>query len=184
MTMRFVFSLVLNDTDMLVDKRQPLCHIFNQFINNLMKGTTMKTKIALLAMILIFVTALPVNAGGKGDLQKYFSNTAAKVKATENPAEKRQILNESFQNMSNALDKVQNFWLISDNDRADLAHLKAIVQDKQDELSGINGYEKVSDSQLNNFSNYVVQSMEQADTTITISLVAALLIVILIVLLV
>jgi hypothetical protein len=58
------------------------------------------------------------------------------------------------------------------------------VQDKQDELAGINGYEKVSDSQLNNFSNYVVQSMEQADTTITISLVAALLIVILIVLLV
>jgi hypothetical protein len=74
--------------------------------------------------------------------------------------------------------------LITDNDRADLAHLKAIVQDKQDELAGINGYEKVSDSQLNNFSNYVVQSMEQADTTITISLVAALLIVILIVLIV
>jgi hypothetical protein len=158
--------------------------MFNQFINNLKKGTKMKTKIALLSIVLMFVTALPIKAGGKDNLQKYFSNTAAKVKATENPVEKRQILNASFKDMTYALDKVQNFGLLSDNDRADLARLKSIVQDKQDELEGINGYEKVSDSQLNNFSNYVVQSMEQADQTVTISLVAALLIVILIVLIV
>ena len=49
---------------------------------------------------------------------------------------------------------------------------------------GSNGYERVSDAQLNAFSDYVVQNMEQADKTITISLVTALLIVIIIILLV
>jgi hypothetical protein len=41
---------------------------------------------------------------------------------------------------------------------------------------------RVSDGQLNNFSNYVVQDMEQADQVITISVVTLLLIIILIVL--
>ncbi|MCB0287262.1 MAG: hypothetical protein KDE57_11445, partial [Calditrichaeota bacterium] len=61
---------------------------------------------------------------------------------------------------------------------------KATLQDKQDELMGNNGYERVSDAQLNAFSDYVVQDMEQADKTISISLVSALLIVIIIILLV
>lgn len=147
-----------------------------------MKGTIMKTQIAILSVFLVFVLAIPANVYGQGQLQKYFSNAANEVKATENPAEKRQILKDSFQDMSNALNKIQNSGLISDNDRADLVNLQATLQDKQDELAGINGYERVSDSQLNNFSNYVVQSMEQADQTITISLVAALLILIVLIL--
>ena len=40
----------------------------------------------------------------------------------------------------------------------------------------------MEDGQLNDFSNYVVQDMEQADQVITISVVTLLLIVILIVL--
>ena len=147
-----------------------------------MKGTTMKTQIAILSMFLMFVLAIPSNAYGQGELQKYFSDAANKVKATENPVEKRQILTDSFQDMSKAMDKIQNSGLVSDNDRTELFSLSIILQDKQDELAGVNGYERVSDSQLNNFSNYVVQSMEQADQTITISLVAALLILIVLIL--
>ena len=147
-----------------------------------MKGTTMKTQIAILSMFLMFVLAIPSNAYGQGELQKYFSDAANKVKATENPVEKRQILTDSFQDMSKAMDKIQNSGLISDNDRTELFSLSITLQDKQDELAGVNGYERVSDSQLNNFSNYVVQSMEQADQTITISLVAALLILIVLIL--
>ena len=126
----------------------------------------------------MFVLAMPANVYGQDQLQKYFSDTAVKVKATENPAEKRQILKDSFNDMSKALDKIQNSGLISDNDQTKLHQLSITLQDKQDELAGVNGYERVSDSQLNNFSNYVVQSMEQADQMITISLVAALLILI------
>ena len=142
----------------------------------------MKTLIAFGFIIMMFVLAIPVNAGGKDKLQKYFSDAALKVKATENASEKREILNESFQSMSNALSKVQNSGLISKDDRIGIERFKAALREKQNELAGINGYQRVSDEQLNNFSNYVVQDMEQAQM-ITISLVALLLIILLAVLL-
>jgi len=132
----------------------------------------------------MFVFAIPVNAGGKSELQKHFSNAANKVKATENASEKRKILDESFQSMSKTLDKVQSSGLISNEDRLSLDRFKATLQEKQYELAGINGYERVTDAQLNAFSNYVVQDMEQAAETITISVVALILIIILVVLLV
>jgi len=147
-----------------------------------MKGTIMKALIAFGFIIMMFVLAIPVNAGGKDKLQKYFNDTALKVKATENASEKREILNESFQSMSNALSKVQNSGLISKDDRIGIERFKASLQEKQNELAGINGYQRVSDEQLNNFSNYVVQDMEQAQM-VTISLVALLLIILLAVLL-
>ncbi|MCK7517272.1 MAG: hypothetical protein MZV64_05885 [Ignavibacteriales bacterium] len=125
----------------------------------------------------------PINAGGKGELQKHFSDVAKKVKATENVAEKRAILENSFKDMSKALDKVQSSFLVSKEDKDGIENLKATLKENQDELAGINGYERVPDSQLNNFSNYVVQNMEQADSTITISVVALVLIILLVVLL-
>ena len=57
-----------------------------------------------------------------------------------------------------------------------------LLYDRGDELTGSNGYERVADVQLNAFSDYVVQDMEQAAETVRISLVAALLIVIIIIL--
>jgi hypothetical protein len=151
---------------------------------NLLKGVTMKARITFISIFMMFVFTLLAYAGEKGELQKYFSNVANKVKATENASEKRKILNESFQNMSKTLDKVQSLWLISEDDRVGIERLKATLQENQDELEGSNGFERVSDAQLNAFSNYVVQDMEQADQMITISLVTLLLIIILIVLLV
>jgi Mg2+ and Co2+ transporter CorA len=147
-----------------------------------MKGITMKAIIAFISVIVMFVLVIPVNAGGKGELQKHFSDVANKVKATENAAEKRAILENSFKDMSEALDKVQGSFLVSKEDQAGIDGLKSILKENQDELSGINGYERVPDSQLNNFSNYVVQNMAQADQMITISLVAALLIILILVL--
>ena len=106
------------------------------------------------------------------------------MKAANTLSEKRAILNESFQTMSKALTMLQSSPLISKDDRAGLEHFKAALQEKQDELSGTNGYVRVADGQLNDFSNYVVQDMEQADQVITISVVTLLLIIILIVLIV
>ena len=96
--------------------------------------------------------------------------------------QKREILNKSLQTMSKALDRVESSGLISQDDRAGIDRFKATLQEKQDELTGSNGYERVADAQLNAFSDYVVQDMEQAEQTITISLVAALLIVIILIL--
>lgn len=143
----------------------------------------MKAIIAFITVIVMFVLVVPINAGGKSELQKHFSDVANKVKATENAAEKRAILENSFRDMSEALNKVQGSFLVSKEDQAGLEGLKSIIKENQDELAGINGYERVPDSQLNNFSNYVVQNMEQADSTITISVVALVLIILLVVLL-
>lgn len=142
----------------------------------------MKAITAFASVLLMFVLVIPLNAGGKGELQKHFSEVANKVKATENVAEKRAILEKSFKEMSEALSQVQNSFLISKEDKAGIDGLKSILKENRDELAGINGYERVPDSQLNNFSNYVVQNMAQADQMITISLIAAILIVILLVL--
>lgn len=143
----------------------------------------MTARIALGSVVMMFLLAFPANADGKKELQRHFSDVATKVKATEDPSEKRAILEETFQTMLTALDMVQRSQLISKEDGVALDLFKAALREKQDELAGTNGFARVPDGQLNNFSDYVVQSVEQADGTITISLVAVLLIVILLVLL-
>ena len=144
----------------------------------------MTARIAFGFIVMMSVLTLPANAGGKGELQKYFNDAANKVKATDNPSEKREILNKSFQTMSKALDLVQDSPLISKDDGVGIVCVKAALQEKQDELAGTNGYVRVSDEQLNAFSDYIVQDMEQAEVILTVSLITLLLIAILIVLLV
>ena len=147
-----------------------------------MKGNTMKAILAFVSVLIMFVFIIPSNASGNAELKQYFSKAADKVKATQNADEKREILNESFNSMSKIFDKVLSSELISESDRAGIEQYKAILLEKQNELKGSNGYDRVPDTQLNNFANFVVQDMEQADSTITISVIAAILIILLIVL--
>jgi hypothetical protein len=144
----------------------------------------MLVRTVLGALIMMCLLVQGGNAAGTGDIQKYFNDTASKVKATDDPGQKRDILNHSLQTMSSALDKVQGSALISKDDRAGINQLKVTLQEKEDELAGLNGYDRVPDQSLNAFSDYVVQDMEQATQTVTISLVALLLIIIIIILVV
>jgi hypothetical protein len=134
------------------------------------------------SIAMVCVLALPALAGGKGEIQGYFSDAAHKVKATADPVEKRRILTGSIENMSTVLGIVQSLPLISKEDMAGLDNLKTTLQEKQSELAGSQGYVRVSDENLDAFSDYIVQDMEQADQVITISVVTLLLIIILIVL--
>jgi hypothetical protein len=142
------------------------------------KGEFMSGRIAIRLTLMIFVMAFAGIAQGQDNLQKYFSDAACKVKATLDPSQKREILNGSFEKMSSALNTVQGSSLISKDDKAGIDRFKVILGEKQDELAGLNGYEAVPDVQLNAFADYVVQDMEQATQTVTISLVALLLIII------
>jgi hypothetical protein len=153
------------------------------FISIFLEETTMKARIVFGVLVMMSVLVQGGIAGGKDDIQKYFNNTACKVKATTDPAQKREILNRSFQTMSKALDRVESSGLVSQNDRAGIDRFKTTLQEKQDELKGMNGFERVADTQLNAFSDYVVQDMQQADRYISISLVTALLIIIILILL-
>lgn len=144
----------------------------------------MKTRLLMMSVILLVVVALTASAAGKGEIRKYFNTTATEVKATENPAEKRAILDRSLEKMTLALEMAQQSPMISDEDLNGIDRIKSTIREKQRELAGIDGYERVPDVQLNLFADYVVQDMEQADQIISVSLVTLLLIILIIVLLV
>jgi hypothetical protein len=132
--------------------------------------------------VMTFVMAFAGNVQAQDKLQNYLSGTASKVKATTDPLEKREILNESFEKMSKALNVVQRSPLVSKDDKATIDNIKVILAEKQNELEGLNGYERVPDVQLDAFADYVVQDMEQATQTVTISLVSLLLIILIVIL--
>lgn len=134
-------------------------------------------------VVSMFVLVHVGHAQGSGGIQKYLNEAATKVKATEDPAQKRAILDRSFQTMSSALEKVERSSLITSDDQAGIDRFKTSLQEIRDELAGVNGFERVPDTQLNAFADYSVQSLEQASKTITISIVSALLLVIILILL-
>ena len=140
-----------------------------------------RTAIRLTVMMLVM--AFAGVAHGQDKLQNYFSDAACKVKMTADPAQKREILDKSFDKMIKALNTVQGSPLVSKDDKAGIDQLKVIIKDRQDELAGRNGYERVPDAQLNAFADYTVQNMEQARETVTISVVTLLLIIIIVILL-
>jgi len=142
-----------------------------------------RTTFGLIVMMCFMMNIGYSHAGSAERIQQYFSDAAGKVKATSDPVQKRAILSASLQTMSKALDQVQSLPLLSQDDRAGMMRFKAALQEKQDELLGSNGFERVPDAQLNAFSNYVVQDMEQASKVVTFSTLSLVLIAVIVVLL-
>jgi hypothetical protein len=68
---------------------------------------------------------------------------------------------------------------VPEEDHKAIDILEAKIAERQNELNGLNGYEKVPDSQLNQFASFTLQDIEQADAVLTISLTTLLLIIIL-----
>jgi septal ring factor EnvC (AmiA/AmiB activator) len=137
-------------------------------------------KVFLIAGLLIaFAFIQQANAGDvHKELKNYFNNIAVKVKNTSDVKEKREILNNSFKKMLTAIDEVEHNPLVSKNDIQSLSSFKGQLQQRYDELNGLNGFQKVKDNDLNNFADYSVQAFEQSAQYITISIVTLLLIVI------
>jgi len=144
----------------------------------------MSIRSVYIGIVMMFVFTLPVHAGGKDQVQKYFNNVAVDVKAATDPSAKREILNTSLDKMSRALDMAEGSALLPGEAQGSVNRLRATLQEKRDELNGRNGFTAVSDVQLDNFSDYVVQDMEQAFETVHISLIALLLIIIIVILIV
>ena len=142
----------------------------------------MFTRFALRLIVVVGALGCAGVAMGQDTVHKYLSDTAQQVKATSDPVAKRAILSQSLSDMTAAITRVKDSSLTSEAADLSLDRIQATLQEKSDELAGTNGLERVPDAQLNAFSTYIVQDMEQADRTISISLVAALLIVIIIIL--
>ncbi len=115
--------------------------------------------------------------------KKSFNETVQEVHETEDVTEKRALLNESFSKMLSAIDRVESKANLSKDESAQLAAFKSEIQEKKSELNGNDGFDRVLDKDLNNFSDYSQQDMEQADRTVTIGLTAVLLIILILILL-
>jgi len=140
-----------------------------------MKARTFTGILSLMCFVVVGALAQT-----QGTIQKHFSDAATKVQAAGTAAEKRMILDRSFRTMSSALDVAERSASLTATDVKGIARLRSSLQDKQNELAGTKGFVAVPDAQLNAFSTYVVQDMEQADEMVSISLVALLLIILLV----
>jgi hypothetical protein len=139
-------------------------------------------KSALPLLVVIGVLGWAGTAMSQDKIHNYLNDTSLKVKAATSPEQKREILATNLGQLARAINTVKGAPLTTDQDRVNLSRLQATLQEKSDELIGANGFDRVPDNQLNAFSTYVVQDMEQADRTITVSLVVVLLVVIILIL--
>lgn len=143
----------------------------------------MNTRTTFVSILLLVCSIAIAQANGKEKLQQYFNDAATQAKAVSDPAEKRAILTNSIAKVTKALDVAETMSSVSETDKAGIQRFRTSLQEKQDALAGVNGAARVDDNRLNDYANYLVQDMEQADTVVTISLVTLLLIIIIIILL-
>ena len=145
----------------------------------------MKTKFYFLIIFFLtfFVSSAIASNNPKEELKKYFNDAAQKVKQTDNPVEKRLILNKTYGRVLTALDVLNNYPFLNKDEKKGIQIYKSTTQDKYDELNGLNGYKKVNDNNLDKFADYSVQSIEQANTLVISISVTTLLIIIIIILL-
>ena len=142
-----------------------------------------KIRLTIIALFTLFLTAdVFANGGEQQELKDYFSKINQKVKSTDIPVKKREILNNSFDELLKAFHSVKEMPL-SANDKKGINYFENKIQQKKYELNGTNGYQKVSDSNLNQFADYSMQQFEQSAEYITISVITLVLIIILVALL-
>ncbi len=114
--------------------------------------------------------------------KKHFNETVQQVQQTESADEKRLILNDSFTKMITALDRIESKADLTKDESAQLNSFRSDISDKQNELNGLDGFDEVLDEDLDDFSNFSQDFMEQANRTITIGATTALLILIILLL--
>lgn len=137
-------------------------------------------------LLLLTVMSAPLQAqspDAHDKLKKHINEMVMNVQEAETATEKRAVLNQSFDDLVTAFNRVSSNERVPQSDKEAIADFKNTIVDKKHELNGTNEYEKVPDAQLDEFADYVQQDIEQADRAITISLTTALLIIIILLLL-
>ena len=138
----------------------------------------------LTLLLLLFTIAAGLNAQDeRARLKEYLNDAANEVYITEDPAEKREILDDMFHDLLRAFDVAEGWPLFSEDEKGTISEFKSKVAEKHDELNGYEGYERVADKDLNAFSAYTVQDFEQSTEYVTISVIALILIIIVVALL-
>jgi hypothetical protein len=115
--------------------------------------------------------------------KKHFNETVQQVHLTDNADEKRAILNESFTKMIVSLDRIESRANLTEDESVQLNSYRNDISEKQNELNGLDGFDEIMDEDLDDFSNFSQDFIEQANRTVTIGIGTALLILIILLLL-
>ena len=143
-------------------------------------------RLLITSIILIFAVqsmAVAQSANITETFKKHFNETVQQVHDTEDADEKRLILNESFDKMIIAIDRIDSLANLSEDQIAQLHSYRLGIVEKQNELNGLDGFDEIMDEDLDDFSNFSQDFIEQANRTITIGVTTALLILIILLLL-
>lgn len=128
----------------------------------------------------------PLQAQKSGNAEtifkKHINKMVESVEKSKTADAKREVLNESFDDLIDAIEKVETMKTVPQKDKDGLVTFKADIQEKKDELNGLNGFNAVPSNNLNNFAHFVQQDLEQADT-VTIGVTTLLLIILILILL-
>lgn len=147
----------------------------------------MRTLYTIITSILIVCTIQTVSFAQSADVtetfKKHFNETVEEVKETDKADEKRAILNESFDKMITAINRIESKASLTEDESAQLASYKLDLTEKLNELNGQDGFDEIMDEDLDEYSDYAQDSMEQANRTVTIGVTTALLILIILLLL-
>lgn len=147
----------------------------------------MKTVTTFLASILLVCAIQTVSIAQSVNVtesfKKHFNETVQEVQSTDNADEKRAILSESFNKMISAIDRIESKASLTEDEIANLNTYKFGLTEKLNELNGLDGFEEIADEDLDDFSNFSQDFIEQANSTITIGVTTALLILIVLLLL-
>jgi hypothetical protein len=146
----------------------------------------MKTLYTILASVLL-ICAIHTDSVSQSvniteSFKMHFNETVKAVHETDNADDKRALLNESFIRMITTIDRIEALPSLTEDESALLASFKSDLMEKQSELNGLDGFGQIADSDLNDFSNYSQDMIEQANRTITIGVTTALLILIILLL--
>ena len=145
---------------------------------------TLYTVLAFLVLVCaIQTTSFAQSSNITETFKKHFNETVQEVQGTEDADEKRMILNESFSKIISAIDLIESRTNLSDDETAQLHSYKLGITEKQNELNGLDGFDEIVDEDLDDFSNFSQDFMEQANRTITIGATTLLLIIIILLLL-
>lgn len=147
----------------------------------------MRTLYAILASTLL-VCAIQTESFAQSSnvsetFKKHVNETVQKVQNTDNADEKRVILNESFTEMITAIDRIESLASLTEDESTILENYKLGIEEKLSELNGLDGYDDIADEELDEFSNFSQDFIEQANRTVTIGVTTALLILIILLLL-
>lgn len=144
---------------------------------------TMKAGLLLTIFLLTCQSAIAQSGSFSDIFKQHFNETVESVENAETAEEKRTYLNHSFDKMLTAIERIEQSADLSDDEQNQLISFKNDVEERKSELNGLDGFDEIVDEDLDDFSNFSQQMMEQANRTITLSLTSALLIVLILLLL-